>query len=407
MRPIYPLFILLGLLPACGDAGGNADASTGDATDTATGEPTTDTPTTTGEGDLNERELGASASPACVAANTHVADLFTAAAAGDAAAASAAYTGSPLQTYVKQLDGLGERSDDVDISAWLSDGSAPALAAAAARVQVAYVRHLRDNLGAVETGTPDGFAAWDEAHCLWEAGVRPLAQEADAVTWHSVDETITADIDTALADGHDAIGGEPPNTTIDDWRIPPNKQRAEKSVFRAAQRVIVELAGKARADADPVAARRALELFGMLEDRLDGRNTPGIQQIKDILGGDPAMIDPLVILDELDIAFAKRTRNYADQAITGDEVGVPAGYKGAVEGNTYALLLVPGMISKLGASFIPAAYVGEWAGYADLVRSGDDLDTLGKVSQRLIDQTCAYQTALGVAACTGEDDETK
>jgi hypothetical protein len=65
------------------------------------------------------------------------------------------------------------------------------------------------------------------------------------------------------------------------------------------------------------------------------------------------------------------------------------------------------MISKLGASFIPAAYVGEWAGYADLVRSGDDLDTLGKVSQRLIDQTCAYQTALGVAACTGEDDETK
>jgi hypothetical protein len=154
--------------------------------------------------------------------------------------------------------------------------------------------HIRDNLGAVETGTPDGFAAWDEAHCLWEAGVRPLAQEADAVTWHSVDETITADIDAALADGHDAIGGEPPNTTIDDWRIPPNKQRAEKSVFRAAQRVIVELAGKARADADPVAARRALELFGMLEDRLDGRNTPGIQQIKDILGGDPAMIDPLV-----------------------------------------------------------------------------------------------------------------
>lgn len=406
MRPILPFFLLLGLFPACGDNGSSDDATDG-TTGAATDGPTTDTPTTTGEGDLNERELGASATPACVAARSHLTALFTAAAAGDAAAASAAYTGSPLQTYVKQLDVLGERTDDTDISAWLTDGGAPALVAAAARVQVAYARHFRDNLTAVETGTPDGFAAWDEAHCLWEAGLRPLAIEADAVTWHSVDETITADIDAALGDGHDGIGGEPPNTTIDDWRIPPNKQRAEKSLFRAAQRVIVELAGAARADADPIAARRALELFGLVEDRLDGRNTPGIQQIKDILGGDPAMIDPLVILDELDIAFAKRTRNYADQAIVDAEVGVPAGYKGAVEGNTYALLLVPGMIARLGGAFIPAAYVGEWAGYADLVRSGDDADTLAKVSQRLVDQTCSYQTALGIAACTGEDDETE
>ena len=405
MRPTPLLLPLLGLLLACGDAG-SGDAATGDASTTAAS--TTDEPTTTGEVDLNERELGASASPACVAAKTHAATLAAAAATGDAAAASAAYTGTPLQTYVQQLDGLATRSDDADISAWLTDGDAPALAAAAARLQVAYAVHLRASLAAVETGAEDKYAAWDEAHCLWQAALRPLAVEADAVGWHSFSETIAADIDAALADGHDAISGEPPSTTIDDWRVPPNKQRAEKSLFRAAQRVIVELAGAAKAGPDPVAARRALELFGLVEDRLDGRNTPGIQQIKDILAGDPAMIDPNTVLAELDIAFAKRTRNYADQAITGDEVGVPAGYKGAIEGSTYALLLVPGMISTLGAEFIPEAYVGEWGGYAELVRSGDDgMGTLGKVSQRLIDQTCAYQTALGIAACTGDADESK
>lgn len=402
MRLTYPLSLLLGLLPACTDNSGSDDTGTDTTADAAT-----DGPTATGESDLNERELGASATAACLAAKTHVTALFTATAAGDAAAASAAYTGTALQTYLKQLDLQSERSDDAEISAWLTDASAPALAAAAARVQVAYAAHLRDNISAVETGVDDKYAAWDEAHCLWQSALRPLAVEADAVTWHSFDETITADIDAALADGHDGISGEPPNTSIDDWRIPPNKQRAEKSLFRAAQRVIVELAGTAKAGPDPVAARRARELFGLVEDRLDGRNTPGIQQIKDILAGDPTAIDAQVILAELDIAFAKRTRTYADQAINGYEVGVPTGYKGAVEGHTYALLLVPGMISKLGAGFIPAAYLGEWAGYADLVRSGDDRGTLGKISQRIIDQTCAYQTALGVAACTGKDDETK
>ena len=159
MRPTYPLFILLGLLPACGDSAGNDDATAGETTgDTSTG----DTPTT-GAGDLNERELGASATPACVAAKTHVAALFTAATAGDAAAASAAYTGTALQTYVQQLDTLGERSDDADIGAWLTAGDASSLAAAAARVQVAYAVHLRANLNAVDTGAADKYAAWDEA----------------------------------------------------------------------------------------------------------------------------------------------------------------------------------------------------------------------------------------------------
>ena len=398
MRRIHP-FLLLFALTACTNTQDDSTDSTDSTGTTSTTDPTT------GEGDLNERELGTSATPACVAARTHVSALLAAAAAGDTAAASAAYSGTPLQTYIQQLDVLSERSDDADITTWLGDATPALSSAAAARVQVAYAKHMRDSMAAVETGAPDKYAAWDEAHCLWEAALRPLALEADEVTWHTVDETIAADIDAAIADGHDAISGEPPNTTLDDWRLPPNKQRAEKSLFRAAQRVLVELAGQAQVTADPVAARRALELFALVEDRLDGRNTPGIAQIKAMLAGDPAAIDPQQILTELDIAFAKRTRNYADQAIVGDEVGVPSGYKGAVEGNTYALLLVPGMLARLGADFIPQTYLGEWASYAELVRSDDDADTLAKVSQRLVDQTCAYQTALGVTPCTGEDDE--
>jgi hypothetical protein len=409
MRPLIPFFLLLGLAPACGDNGGSADdATTGATMDTATSdEPTAGETTGDPEADLNERELGASATQACLDAKTHVAALATAAAAGDAAAAATAYTGSPLQAHVKLLDAANERTDDVDITAWITAGDAPALAAAAARVQVAYMAELRARLSAAEMDATDRYTAWDEAHCAWDSALRPLAVEADATTWHEFAETIVADIDAGFAAGHDGISGEPPATSIDDWRVPPSKQRIEKSLYRAAHRVIIELAGAAKAGPDPVAARRALELFGALEDRLDGRNTPGIQQIKDILAGDPAMIDPLAVLAELDIAFSKRTRNYADQAIVAEEVGAPAGYKGAVEGNTYALLLVPGMHSKLGAAFIEPAYVGEWGAYAELVRSGDDLDSLAAVSKRIVDQTCAYQTALGIAACTGEDDETE
>lgn len=392
---LLSLLLLPGL--ACGgDSPIDTDdtaASTSSASD-ETGTPTTGEP----EGDLNDRELGASASPDCLAAAPKVAELTQAA---DAAAALAVYTG-PLQTYVKALDAANERTDDTEISAWLADGGAPALTAAVARVHVAFAFQFRSSLAAVEEGAEDKYAAWDEAHCVFAAAIQPLADEADAVTWHAVDETIAADIAGALQAGHDAIQGEPPATAIDDWRVLPNKQIAEKSLFRATQRILVELAGKK----DELAARRALELFAIVEDRLDGRNTPGIQQVKDILAGDPALIDPEAILTELDIAFAKRTRRYCTAAIDDGEVATPAGYEGAVEGNTYAKLVLPGMLARV-ADANAAAYMGEWGGYAELVRTGADEAGLTGVSQRIADQTCAYQTALGIAACTGEEDETE
>lgn len=406
MRAIFPHLLLLALFPACGDAGGDAGGDT--TREPTTGEPTTGEPTTGEPTDLNERELGANASALCRGAMTHAAQLTQAVTAGDAAAALAAYTGTDLQTFVIEIDGV-EGTHDAAITASLVLGDPTELAAAEGRLHAALVQQLRALLAAVEASTDDHYATWDEAHCIWDGGLRGIAIAADAVGWTRIDEQIAADIDAGFAAGHDGILGEPPTSGVDDWQVPPNKQRVEKSLYRAIQRVIVELATRARDHADPAAARRALELLASIESRLDGRNTPGIAQLHAILGGDPALIDPAAVLLELDIAFAKRTRTYASSAIDNDELGVPGGYEGAVEGGTYAKLIAAGMTgnSSKVADLDLAAYLDAWDRYAVLVRAGTELDELAAVSRYLVDTTCAYQAALGVASCSSDVDETK
>ena len=309
---------------------------------------------------------------------------------------------------LSEIDGV-EGTHDAAITASLVLGDPTELAAAEGRLHAALVQQLRALLAAVEASTDDHYATWDEAHCIWDGGLRGIAIAADAVGWTRIDEQIAADIDAGFAAGHDGILGEPPTSGVDDWQVPPNKQRVEKSLYRAIQRVIVELATRARDHADPAAARRALELLASIESRLDGRNTPGIAQLHAILGGDPALIDPAAVLLELDIAFAKRTRTYASSAIDNDELGVPGGYEGAVEGGTYAKLIAAGMTgnSSKVADLDLAAYLDAWDRYAVLVRAGTELDELAAVSRYLVDTTCAYQAALGVASCSSDVDETK
>lgn len=378
------------------------DGASSEATTDVSAGSTTDDPTTGAPVDLNDRELGDSAPALCRDAMTHASKLTQAITSGDAAAASAAYVGTDLQAYVQQLPNEAERLDDPAIVASLTAAGPADLVAAEGRLHSALASQLRDQLGAVEGGAEDKYAAWDEGHCLWTGALRPLAVAGDAVTWHSVDETIVAEIDDAFAAGHDGLSGAPPATSLDDWRVPPSKQIIEKSLFRAVHRVVIALATAARDNADPVAASKALALFGVIEDRLEGRNTPGIAQIKAILSGDPAAIDPDEIFRELDTAFAKRTRAYA--AIADEDLGVPAGYKSAVEGRTYARLLAPGL-----AAFVPAvdlaAFLADWDAYPELVRAGADLDATRAVSQRLVAATCAYQSVLGVAECTPDADE--
>lgn len=415
-----PLFALsLGLAACPGSESGTAtdtDASTGGpstdgpATETGTGTetetsdpPTTGEPTgTTGEpeGDLNPHTLGDHTRQECIDAMSAAADFWAATNVGDFAAAEAAYT-TPLKIFVQTNDTANEREDDAAIVAALAQGDEAGAALAEGILYSSLAAHLRANLAAVETGVEDKYAAWDEAYCVWDGGLRVLAGRAQEEGWSAEGDPMIADIDAAFAAGHDGISGEAPNTAIDDWRIPPQKQIIEKTMFRAAHRDIVGQAIKAAQGPDPFAAARALGVFGVVRDRLEGRNTPGIAVIEAMLGGDPAMINGTAIAIQMDIAFAKRTRNYADQAF-GEGLGIPSSYKGAVEGRTYAKLIVAGMASAMQDT---ASYLADWEEYVEHVRTGADEAGAMAVSQRLIDATCAYQTLLGIAACTGDQDE--
>jgi hypothetical protein len=207
-------------------------------------------------------------------------------------------------------------------------------------------RHLRNNLTAVESGAPETrYTAWDDAYCVWNGGLKDLATRAQAAVWVAPGDPIVADIDAAFAAGHDAIGGEGASTAIDDWRVPPAKQIIEKTLFRAAQRDIVNLAVGAKTAGDPAMAALALGEFGIVRDRLEGRNTPGIAVIEGMLAGEPAMISGELIAIEMDKAFAKRTYNYA--GMPADGLGVPTSYKSAVEGRTYAKLIAAGIAAAM------------------------------------------------------------
>lgn len=396
-----PALALLLALPGCGGGGGETDDPETTGTGTTGATPGTDTDEPTGGTTGEPGELGSRASQDCRDAMVAAAAFLDATAAGDAAAATTAY--ADLKPYVAKLDAAEGRSDDAAITDALAKGDAPGAALAEGHLYTSFARHLRTNIAAPETGGDDKYALWDEGYCLWDGALRRLAQAGDAVTWTMIDESIEADIDAAFEAGRAAITGEPPATTIDDWGFPPAKQIAEKSLFRAAQRVIAENAGAAHGLKDATFAARALGVFGVVRDRLEERNTPGIEILETMLAGDPANIDPMAVIIELDIAFAKRTRNYADQALA-EGLGSPPGYKGAVEGGTYAKLIVAGM-AFTDPMFDVAAYLNTWDTYATAVREGDEAGATA-ASAVLVEQTCAYQTKLGIAACTGSEDET-
>lgn len=400
MRSLPLLALSLGLA-ACPASEAGTDTDT-DATTAGTTDSTTADAPTTGEPaeDLNPHALGDHASQTCLDAMAAAADFFAAAAQGDAAAATAAYA-DPLKSFVQALDAANERSDDAAIVAALGQADGPGAALAEGHLFSSLSAHLRANLSAVETGAEDKYAAWDEAHCVWDGGLRKLAERAQAEGWSAEGDPMIADIDAAFEAGHAGISGEPPATMIDDWRIPPAKQIIEKTLFRAAHRDVVGQAGRASKAADAAAAARALGTFGVIRDRLEGRNTPGIALIEAMLAGDLAMISSTTIAFELDKAFAKRTRNYADQAFE-EGLGIPGSYKGAVEGRTYAKLIVAGMKS---AMLDTDAYLADWDEYVGHVRTGADEAAAKAVSDRLIEATCAYQGLLGIAECTGSDDE--
>jgi hypothetical protein len=243
-------------------------------------------------------------------------------------------------------------------------------------------------------------SAWDEAYCVWQGFLRPLAVEADALGLDV--ESIEADLQTGFERGFEGIQSAGSGSQIDAMTTPAYRQLLEKASFRAVHRLILRDAASA-ADGDTVAQRRARGRFRMVEDRLEGRNTPGIPIIEGLLEGPVEATSASAIERELCVAFSKRTRHYADVAVQDASIGEPEGFAGSMEGRTYSKICLPDLVART-PSVNPEAHLAAWQTYADAVESGS-VDTATDTAAQLVAVWCEYQTQLGIAACTGSEDE--
>ena len=172
-------------------------------------------------------------------------------------------------------------------------------------------------------------AEWDEAWCVWDGVLGPVARDVDAVS----DEGWETRIVDAFESGYAGIIGPDQPWAPDEFATKPGKQIVEKSSFGVAARALVNHAAAAHDDGDVLEAREAAWLFGLIEDRMRDRNTPAIELIQTMLAGPTDMIDAAVIRREVAIAFVKRARKYCDEAITLDALGTADAAKGVEEGD--------------------------------------------------------------------------
>lgn len=435
---LAPLRILaLGLLPACGDAtppagaGSETEATTASAaTDGGTGLDTgsgttaaTDDDTTGTGGEPGEpgRELGDTPNVLCeaAAAQLQIIALENASGAPDLATVTAAYlgedgSGTALQQLVHTWGGrlgrvdAGVLVDEAAILDALAAGTPADLVDVETRLTLVVSLLVRARIDEVASALPEAdrppallYAAWDDAYCWYEAVLRPHAETADALAAEL--EPTAIDLQGAFEWGHGGIESEAAAYAIDEWSVPAAKQTLEKTLFRVYDRLVLDLAMQAQAEDDPLLARRALGLFRLLEDRLAGRNTPGIAIIEAELAGDPALIDLGVIRRELDVAWAKRTRRYATLALEEGTLGTPAGHTGAHEGRTYAKVVIPAMEAEL-EGFDGAAHLAQWDAWIEAI-TADDPTAAQAASDALVAPLCEYQARLGIAECTGTEDE--
>jgi hypothetical protein len=244
-------------------------------------------------------------------------------------------------------------------------------------------------------------ADWDEAYCVWSGVIAPLARSADARSNEGWEARIVAGFERGSA----GIMGPDEPWAADEFATKPAKQIVEKGSFAVVMRELVALAQTAVDAGDAAAAREALGLFQLIEDRIAGRNTPAIAEIEAMLAGAPDAIDVAAIRDDLAIAFVKRTRKYCDEALQADNLGTVDAVKGAEEGMVYALSILPDMSERLGdAGFVADDYMAAWADYLAAV-TNEDIDAATAASEQLVMWNCAMQAELGIAECTSDADE--
>ncbi len=329
--------------------------------------------------------------------------------------------GTALQRWVREV---GARLGRVDAGTLIDDAAIEqaldlaaseqgearklALLDVLASLRMIALLDVRGRLAIVADALPDPkrdpalfHAEWDQAWCVWDGTLRPLALAADASYQEDWEPTIVGAFELGSAG---IIGPDQP-WAADELATKPAKQIIEKGSFAVVQRNLLTLAEQARAEADPLAAREALGLFALIEDRVRGRNTPAIELITSMLAGDPAAIDPEAIEHEVAIAFTKRARKYCDEALLAGSLGSAEGIKGVEEGVVYTRVVLPRMTELLaGQGFDPDAHMQDWADYRDAVLA-DEGELASQISARLVEWNCAFQAELGIAECTDSVDE--
>ncbi|NVB38156.1 hypothetical protein G6O69_09955 [Pseudenhygromyxa sp. WMMC2535] len=334
--------------------------------------------------------------------------------------------GTALQRWVREVDArlgrveTGLLVDDAAIEAALdlAVASEDSLERRMALLEIIGTMRLvasldtRERLASLSEVLPDPDrdpavlrADWDQAYCVWTGVLGPLSTQATAdegaveptgVDWD-------AQILEAFEDGYAGLEGPEEAWAPDDWVTKAAKQKVEKSTFAVIDRRIVALAQDALDGGDEAAAHEALGLFDILEDRINERNTPAVEGIREMLAGDTAAIDPAWIEEQMAIAFVKRARKYCDEALDEGSIGTPDGYKGAWEGTIYSQVVLPLMIEYVDG-FDAETYLQAWADYRAAMIA-DDSEAALEISPQLIEANCALQDALGIAECTADQDE--
>jgi hypothetical protein len=356
--------------------------------------PTVEAPTV-------DAALGSHTSAECRAAMSAFAQL-------DAAAPADIQTvwAGPLRTWVEATDTALSRKDAALIDESLTRLTEATDDAARTRERILIVTQLRTVgmletrrlLTAVSDADPKAVPLverarqWDDAWCIWEMTLRPLARRADGLPKRG-GEDWEATIVEAFAKGR---------AVLDDVVAPKaNRQIIEKGSYAVAHRLILANAE----DPQPPAPSEAAALLDMLDDRIADRNGPGLKRMRQMFNGDPAAIDAAVIERELAVAFTKRARKYCDKAVVKAELGTPAAIAETWEGVVYTKVILPSMRDAMSAQGFDAdAHSEDWDSYLEAVVS-NDADAAATISARLVEWNCAYQDRLGIAACTASENE--
>lgn len=347
-------------------------------------------------------ELGAHASEPCREAMTALAKLE---AASEPADARAVWSGS-LRPWVEAADAALGRADAALIEESLTRLAEQTGAASRARELVLIVTQVRTvallearrlltaAADADPSKTPQLERArqWDDAFCMWDGALRPLARRADGLPGRG-GEDWESTIAEAFAAGR---------AKLDDAIAPKaNRQIIEKGSYAVAYRLILANAE----DPKPPGPSEAVGLLDMLDDRIADRNGPGLKRMRQMFNGDAAAIDAAVIERELAVAFSKRARKYCDKAVEKAELGTPGAIAETWEGVVYTKVILPSMREALSAEGFDAdAYSADWQSYLEAVES-NDADTAAAISARLVEWNCAYQDRLGIAECTSSANE--